>query len=389
MVDVVGAQLSHVIDGLERYETHWVPTLDRHIEELLLLYKELIEGATDDNTELSVTAQVVLEQCISKLNTFLNEMALEHRASHTLISKTGKDIERHFVSDLSYLTKVEKNFDSDPKLHSRVNSLIAEHLISTGKFDVTETLLKEAQLQPSNYPILEVGDARHLMDAFSRRDILPVLDWLQKHAPQEEALISDLQRQQFIKLLQDGNKVKALEYGRQMVKHPKELSTLMWAVVAKNPEKRYPELFNPSVWKQLELRLAKVISKSEDHLNQILETGIRAVPSLIKLRSVMANRPPESLFHGEELPIEVELPSHVHSVFACPILKAQCTEVNPPMRLNCGHVISREALNKLAQTGRFVPPAHLSPSSNLSHIRLKCPYCPVESSVADAKRVYF
>ncbi len=37
-----------------------------------------------------------------------------------------------------------------------------------------------------------------------------------------------------------------------------------------------------------------------------------------------------------------------HSIFACPILRQQSTDSNPPVRLVCGHVISRDALNKLA-----------------------------------------
>uniref|UniRef100_F1KT65 Protein RMD5 A n=1 Tax=Ascaris suum TaxID=6253 RepID=F1KT65_ASCSU len=388
MVDVVGAQLARVIARLEDYEKNWTPTIGRQVEQARLLYNELIVNA-DPDSELSVTGQVVLEQCISKLNAVLTEMALQHRTIHTLISKTGKEIERHFVSDLNCLTKVDKNFDTDPKLHNRVNALIVDHLISTGKFDVAETLLKEAQLPPSSYPTTDVSGARHLVDALARKEVEPALEWLQKNAPEEEALIFDLQKQQFIKLLQEGNKMKALEYGRQLSKRTKEVTSLMWSVVVKDREKRYPDFFNPAVWKQLELRLARVLSRSENYLSQILETGIKAVPSLITVRNMMASRPPESLFQGDELPIEVDVPNHVHSVFACPILKAQCTEMNPPMRLSCGHVISREALHKLAQTGRFVHPAHLSPSASFNHIRLKCPYCPIESSMADAKRVYF
>lgn len=38
-----------------------------------------------------------------------------------------------------------------------------------------------------------------------------------------------------------------------------------------------------------------------------------------------------------------------HSVFACPILRQQGSEQNPPMRLLCGHVISKDALTKLCQ----------------------------------------
>ena len=36
-----------------------------------------------------------------------------------------------------------------------------------------------------------------------------------------------------------------------------------------------------------------------------------------------------------------------HSVVACPILRQPCTEANPPMRLICGHVISRDALSRI------------------------------------------
>jgi hypothetical protein len=48
----------------------------------------------------------------------------------------------------------------------------------------------------------------------------------------------------------------------------------------------------------------------------------------------------------DELPIEIDLGSdcRYHSVFACPILKQQTTEQNPPMRLLCGHCISKDAL---------------------------------------------
>ena len=37
-----------------------------------------------------------------------------------------------------------------------------------------------------------------------------------------------------------------------------------------------------------------------------------------------------------------------HSIFACPILRQQSNDGNPPVRLVCGHVISKDALTKLA-----------------------------------------
>ena len=44
-----------------------------------------------------------------------------------------------------------------------------------------------------------------------------------------------------------------------------------------------------------------------------------------------------------------------HSRFACPILRQQCTDSNPPVRLSCGHVISRDALTKLTNGNKYAP----------------------------------
>lgn len=54
------------------------------------------------------------------------------------------------------------------------------------------------------------------------------------------------------------------------------------------------------------------------------------------------------------LQIEIDLgkQGRYHSVFACPILRQQSTENNPPMKLVCGHVISRDALNKLTNANK-------------------------------------
>jgi hypothetical protein len=54
----------------------------------------------------------------------------------------------------------------------------------------------------------------------------------------------------------------------------------------------------------------------------------------------------------------------------CPVSKEQTTDANPPMMMPCGHVIAHESLEKLSKGGRF-----------------KCPYCPSESHIRDARKV--
>lgn len=51
--------------------------------------------------------------------------------------------------------------------------------------------------------------------------------------------------------------------------------------------------------------------------------------------------------------IEIPLPSEnrYHSIFACLVSKEQSTELNPPMMMTCGHVISKDSLQKLNKSG--------------------------------------
>ena len=99
---------------------------------------------------------------------------------------------------------------------------------------------------------------------------------------------------------------------------------------------------------------------------------------------------------GQQIEIDVGPNHQYHSVFACPILRQQSSEQNPPMRLVCGHVISRDALNKLGNNvNKYVAYRSLvsvqSPPqlSDRRFFRLKCPYCPVEQNTSEAIELRF
>lgn len=80
-------------------------------------------------------------------------------------------------------------------------------------------------------------------------------------------------------------------------------------------------------------------------------------------------------------------------MFACPILRQQSTEGNPPMRLICGHVISKDALTKLCNGNKYVKRKQIIPARVVIIMylifRLKCPYCPVEQRQEEARHIYF
>jgi hypothetical protein len=50
-----------------------------------------------------------------------------------------------------------------------------------------------------------------------------------------------------------------------------------------------------------------------------------------------------------EIPVPPE--NRYHSTFACLVSKELSTELNPPMMMGCGHVISKESLQKLNKSG--------------------------------------
>uniref|UniRef100_A0A7S1C6P1 RING-Gid-type domain-containing protein n=1 Tax=Bicosoecida sp. CB-2014 TaxID=1486930 RepID=A0A7S1C6P1_9STRA len=105
-------------------------------------------------------------------------------------------------------------------------------------------------------------------------------------------------------------------------------------------------------------------------LETSLRAGLMGLPALLKLSSVlkMTGGSLESL---TEVPVEVPLPESLqfHSVFACPVSREQTQPDNPPMLLACGHVVGKDALERLSASrgGRF-----------------KCPTCPKVQTSSEA-----
>ena len=63
-----------------------------------------------------------------------------------------------------------------------------------------------------------------------------------------------------------------------------------------------------------------------------------------------------SVSHCPYLQIEIQLTpeNRYHSIFACPVSKEQSTEQNPPMMMTCGHVITKDSLQKLCKSNGYV-----------------------------------
>ncbi|KAK0630171.1 CTLH/CRA C-terminal to lish motif domain-containing protein [Bombardia bombarda] len=110
---------------------------------------------------------------------------------------------------------------------------------------------------------------------------------------------------------------------------------------------------------------------AESPLYIAVTAGALALPKLMKYR--MATRAKGTEWTtSNELAFETPLPERMlyHSIFVCPVSKEQTTESNPPMMIPCGHVLARETIQKLCKGSR-----------------LKCPYCPSEGQIKDARQI--
>lgn len=358
--------------------------------------------AAPEGHELSAEQLAVVRVAMAKAKETVSRLATDHRDLHSTVSKVGKAIDRNFVPDFG-ATSREEAF-ADPDKLALINKVVCHHYYRQGMRDVAEQLAKEADIMDTDNgsavgsePFTELN---RIVDALKTHDLGPALHWASEHRSglerQGSSLEFQLHRLQFIEMLRPNTGVpeadrqaEAIEYARKnftpfVNKHEKEIQTLMGMLLfAHNglTASPYAAIVDSSVvWMDVHesfIRDACHLLGVPIHspLAACVNAGCTAVPALLNIKQVMLQRQVATIWNGkDELPIEIDLGSDArfHSVFACPILKQQATETNPPMRLLCGHVISKDALSKLC-------------SGN----KMKCPYCPIEQSPSDARLIYF
>jgi E3 ubiquitin-protein transferase RMND5 len=132
-----------------------------------------------------------------------------------------------------------------------------------------------------------------------------------------------------------------------------------------------------SLLTQFSREFSQILGQSfESPLYTCVTVGSTALPMIMKLSTLMKDKSLE-WSQTNELPVTLPLleSQHYHSTFICPVTKEHGTDLNPPMMLLCGHVLGKESLMRLAKGS--------------SSSRFKCPYCPVDSTAAQAVRIYF
>lgn len=265
----------------------------------------------------------------------------------------------------------------------------------SGMNDVADELIRESNLPPEEDIHLELfADLYQMWEAITNRDLGPAIEWCRAYSSElnvrNSSLEFKLHRLAYLQLLEKGvnAQAEAIAYTRahfnKFIKcYEKEIQILMGCLIylpSGFDNTPYSHLFSNDMWMDGADSFIKesceIVGVNKDSsLEIIVNSGCFAMPALLNLKQIMVKNRVSGVWSGRnELPIEIDLGTdyRYHSTFTCPILKQPCTDQNPPMRLKCGHVISKDALHKLTRG-----------------LMLKCPYCPRESTAAEAKRIIF
>ncbi|XP_077301795.1 E3 ubiquitin-protein transferase RMND5B-like isoform X2 [Arctopsyche grandis] len=337
------------------------------------------------NMSLTPTQLEVIKDTMNRCKETLQCLASEHRDSHACVSRVGKTIDRSFVAELSGAVPRDAAF-SAPQQRHLLDRAIVQHLYRQGLDSVAETLVQEAGLEEEANCGEPFADLHRVVEALSTHDPGPALAWADQHSESlhNSNLPFKLHRLAFLLIGRQEGRIAAVTYARQnfpqfVDKHEKEIQKTMCLLAYEGGvlPLSYSALRDEALWPdaiELFLRDACALLRLPplSPLQSAVSVGSRVLPALLDIRMKMANTHAHHVWAAkDELPVEVEGGGH-HSVFACPILRQQGSDQNPPMRLLCGHVISKDALNKLCQG-----------------IRLKCPYCPMEQSQSEARLIHF
>uniref|UniRef100_A0A6N2NDE9 RING-type domain-containing protein n=1 Tax=Salix viminalis TaxID=40686 RepID=A0A6N2NDE9_SALVM len=217
-----------------------------------------------------------------------------------------------------------------------------------------------------------------ILEAMKNRNLEPALNWATANSIKLKEKGSDLLLKlhclQFVEILQGGSRSKALSYVRTHISpfganHFSEIQKLMACLLwsGKLHQSPYSDLLSPTNWnvvaEELTRQFCNLLGQSFDSpLSVTIAAGFQGLPPLLKFMTVMAGKKQEWQ-SMKQLPVPVELDREFqfHSIFVCPVSKEQSTDENPPMLMQCGHVLCKQSINKMSKNGSRT---------------FKCPYCP-------------
>lgn len=384
-------ELSAIQDSFERVAKRQKLSSSKS-EEMIIQVGHEIEQAlariqSSSDSTVAVDQKTVLTELKGKLQVVGSYSHLEgpQRELNSNLSRYQKTLEKALHHDIS---KACVNIDFDRHI---LNQIIICHFYFEGLYDIVDCLVKEAGEPEAISLRLQYQEIQQILEALKSRNLEPASKWISANQERLNECSSDLElklhKLHFVDLLQNKGRTEALKYARTHLsplasRHMNEIQKLtcsiLWA--GKLDKSPYADLADPIHWEKFAEEVMRTFcnftgQSIRDPLSVAVAAGIEGLPTLLKLANVMAAKKQE-WEAMKQLPVPVELGKEFqfHSIFVCPVSRDQGSEENPPMLLPCGHVLCKQSINKLSKGNSR---------------SFKCPYCPLDASVAQCKQLWF
>uniref|UniRef100_A0ACD5ZLM4 Uncharacterized protein n=1 Tax=Avena sativa TaxID=4498 RepID=A0ACD5ZLM4_AVESA len=344
----------------------------------------ILENGTDGDVASNLNHEILLN-LKNKLKEMVPVKQLEscQKEMNNALGKWVKTTEKFFIHDIS---QAYRNVDMEPHVLSEI---IANHLYCEALFDIGDNFIGEASC-PASKEIKQLFQKMYeIHGALRTGEPEPALSWAMKN---HDALLQNgsslelkLHRLQFVKILKEGNRCEALLYARAYLapfatihkdEIPRLIASILWA--GRLDQSPYTEFLLPTNWENLAEEFAQQFcnlngQSSTGPMGMTVAAGGQVLPIILKLMTVLTAKREWQSMKQFPFPLDLGREFQFHSVFICPVLREQGSEVNPPMLLPCGHVLSKQSTVKLSKN---------------SSRSFKCPYCPFESLTSDCKQLY-
>ncbi|KAK2987423.1 hypothetical protein RJ640_018560 [Escallonia rubra] len=385
-----GMELSNIKDAFDRVAKKQKLSTSKSEEMITQVGHEMEQSLTNIQS-IQVSTSLDQKSMLAELKTKLsvigpqNQLEGPEKELNTNLNKYPKVLEKLFHPDIS---KAYRNVEFDTHI---LNQIILSHFYREGLFDIADCLVNEAAEPEAISLKCQFVEMHQILEAMRARNLDPALNWAFANRGRLEQIGSDLElklhRQQFVEILQKGSQADALKYARtylapfaplHMEEVQKLMGCLLWA--GKLDTSPYAELIASIHWEKLAEKLTRQFCSFfgqayESPLSVAVAAGVEGLPTLLKLANVMAVKKQEWQ-SMTQLPVPVELGKEFqfHSIFVCPVSRDQSSDENPPMLLPCGHALCNQSITKLSKN---------------STRSFKCPYCPLEASAPQCRRLYF
>jgi hypothetical protein len=358
--------------------------IDKTLHELQVAVQQMSDISDSSSTDDQRPLLIGLQGKLTELGPS-NQVGALQKDVNLAVSKYGKLLDRAFCTDIA---KAYREAEFNGHL---INEIVAVHFYRQGLFDLGDCFVHETQ-EPNamalKTPFFEMYQN---LEQLRARNLEPVLNWARQNRPALQKKGSSLEFQlhqlQFVHVLHNVGRAEALQYARasfgpfascHITDIQRLMGCLLWA--GRLEASPYLDLLAPSHWDAVALEFTReccnLLGQAyESPLQVTVSAGSQALPTLIKLVTVMANKKQE--WHTmKQLPVETQLDNafQFHSIFACPVSREQSTAENPPMLMACGHVLCKQSIQKLVKGNSRT---------------FKCPYCPLETTSSQCRQIYF